>query len=74
MRDWTGHMSSWWWLMIPLMAAFWTVVIWAVVAVLRSGGRATTSRSDAENVLGERLARGEIDELEYRRSRALIRS
>lgn len=74
MWDWTGHMGSWWLLMAPLMVAFWALVIWGVIALVRND-RSTVSRSQgAEDLLAERLARGDIDEVEYRRRRALIRS
>ena len=35
--------------------------------------RAPWNRSDAESILGERLARGEIDAAEYERLRAALR-
>jgi putative membrane protein len=60
--------------MAPLMVAFWALVIWGVIALVRND-RSTVSRSQgAEDLLAERLARGDIDEVEYRRRRALIRS
>jgi putative membrane protein len=70
MWDW-GHMDGWWWLAVPMMIAFWTLVIWAAVTLVRGGGR---SRSNAEDVLAERFARGDLDEGEYRRRRDLVRS
>ena len=74
MWDWSGHMGAWWWLMAPLMVAFWALVIWAVVAVVRSGRPTALASHDAESLLADRLARGEIDEVTYRRQRALLRS
>ena len=74
MWDWTGHMDGWWWLMAPLMVAFWALVIWGVVVLMRRNRTAASGSEDAEALLAERLARGEIDEEEYRRQRALIRS
>ena len=71
MWNWTGHMGDWWWVMVPLMVAFWGLMIWGVVALVRSDRGAANG---AEHLLGERLARGDIDEVEYRRRRALIRS
>jgi len=73
MWDWTGHMGGWWW-MAPLMVAFWALVIWGVLGFVRSGRSAASSTQGAETLLAERLARGDIDDVEYRRSRALIRS
>ncbi len=72
MWDWTGHMGGWWWLMAPLMAAFWAVVIWGVVALVRRQRVPANGSQGAEGLLAERLARGEIDDAEYRRQRALM--
>ena len=73
MWDWSGHMAGWWWLAAPMMIAFWTLVVWAVVTLVRrSDGPA--ARSKAEDALAERLARGELDEAEYRQRRDLVRS
>lgn len=70
---WTGHMGGWWWLAVPMMIAFWTLVIWAVVMLVRRNDGAS-ARNKAEDVLGERFARGELDEAEYRRRRDLVRN
>ena len=74
MWDWTGHMGGWWWLMAPLMVVFWAVVIWGVVALVRRQRVPAKGSQGAEGLLADRLARGAIDEAEYRRQRALIRS
>ena len=74
MWDWTGHMGGWWWVMAPLMVMFWALVIWGVVALVRSDRSAAKRSPGAEGLLAERLARGDIDEVEYRRRRSLIRS
>jgi len=71
MWDWTGHMGGWWWVMAPLMVAFWVLLIWGVVTLVR---RDRNAASRAETLLDERLAGGDIDEIEYRRRRSLIRS
>jgi putative membrane protein len=73
MWDWPGHMGGWWWLAVPMMIAFWTLVVWAVVTLVRGSDR-TRTRSDAEAVLADRFARGELDEAEYRRRRDVVRS
>jgi putative membrane protein len=70
---WDGHMDGWWWLMIPTMLAFWALVIWGCVVLLRKN-REDRDGSRAADVLAQRLARGEIDEAEYRRLRDVIRS
>jgi putative membrane protein len=64
------------------MIAFWTLLIWAVYALIinttrrpdapvRSGER---SGNNAQRILDERLARGEIDADEYRRLRDVLAS
>ncbi len=60
--------------MAPLMVAFWALVIWGVVALVRSNRAAPKSSERADELLAVRLARGEIDEDQYRRQRALMRS
>jgi putative membrane protein len=59
------------------MIVFWGLVIWAVYALITAARRPPRDRdergsSDARRILDERLARGEIDEAEYRRLRDLI--
>jgi putative membrane protein len=66
-------MNGWWWLAVPMMIAFWTLVVWALVTLVR-GRSDTRTRSSAEDVLAERFARGDLDEAEYRRRRDLVRS
>ena len=69
----------WLWLIgMAMMVLFWGGVIWAVISLVRrtNGGapRAGQSapfappaaRATAEEILAERLARGEIDPDEYR--------
>ena len=70
MWDWTGHMGGWWWLAAPLMIAF---IIWAVITLVRRN-EAPRTRATPEDVLAERFARGELDEVEYRHRRELVRS
>ncbi|MEX1172061.1 MAG: SHOCT domain-containing protein [Chloroflexota bacterium] len=72
MWDWTGHMDGWWWLAVPLMIAFWSLVVWGVVTLVRGRDRGAADR--AEDILAERFARGELDETEYRRRRDLVRT
>ena len=74
MWDWTGDMGGWWWVMAPLMVAFWALVIWGVVVLVRGNRSAGSGSPAAEGLLAERLASGDIDEVEYRRRRSLIRS
>jgi len=60
---------SWWWFVImPLsMLAFWGLVAWLIVAVVRGNRPAPMPRSEAETILAGRYARGEIDADEYHR-------
>ena len=71
---WHGGTGGWWmWLtMMVAMIAFWGVVLWALIAVVRGTGRTEPSGPDPERVLAERFARGEIDEEEYRRRRDVL--
>ena len=58
-----------WFLLFPL---FWlTIVVLAIVFTRRRWGRAHDG--SAEALLGERYARGEITEEEYRQRRSVIR-
>ena len=79
MMWWSGHWGWGWgaWLVMSLgMVAFWGLVIWLFLNVIRTIPR-TTSRTSTESVspptgtpeeiLAERFARGEIDEDDYRR-------
>jgi putative membrane protein len=61
-------MSGWAWLLMTLgMLGFWALVAVLAVALLRHpGGRDQQQRPGAEEILAERLARGEIDADEYR--------
>ena len=80
-----------WVLMALLMLGFWSVVVFGVIAVVRSlqdtpQGRSYPSQSlptapptaappsDAERLLAERFARGEIDAEEFTTRRDLLRS
>ena len=62
-----------WTVMSVGMVAFWGLVAWAIVAMVRtkdSGG--STGPARPEDVLAGRLARGEISTDEYVRARRLI--
>jgi putative membrane protein len=60
--------------MVVGMAVFWGGSAAVVVLVLRHFGSGTHRNRDAEQVLAERLARGEIDENEYTRLREILRA
>ncbi|WP_236736931.1 SHOCT domain-containing protein [Palleronia pelagia] len=61
------------------MILFWGIIIalivWAVMALRGKGGNGgpdATGRPDALETLRERLAKGEIDEEEFRRRKAAL--
>ena len=70
---WNGdHMGGgWWWAMGIGWLMVLALVTTAMVLVVRSG-RDTAVRGAAEDVLAERLARGEIDENEYGAGRDVL--
>jgi putative membrane protein len=66
---WDNDVSWWWFVVMPaVMLAFWGLVAWLIVTIVRGAQQPTdTARSDAAQVLAERYARGEIDGDEYHR-------
>lgn len=81
MMFWYGNgMNGWgWFAMAAGMVLFWGLLITVVVLIFRtldrSAGRpARPGPAAPEQILGERLARGEIDEEEYRRRLSALRS
>ena len=77
---WYHDDLSWggWILMTLGMLGFWALLVWLVVYLVRptnpdDSRSATTSRSP-EETLGDRYARGEIDESEFIRRRNVLRS
>jgi len=81
MMFWYGAHWAFWQvsLMWVGMIVFWGLLIWAVYALITSARRPSQDRdedggSGAFRILDERLARGEIDEAEYRRLRDLLSS
>lgn len=75
---WGNHMDNWgagWWiLMTVLMVAFWGLVIFGVVWLVRSlvGGNPSGHGRNAIELLDHRLASGEISPEEYRQRRAVL--
>jgi len=74
-----GHMDGgWWWVMgigWLLFLAFIGILVYMLVRHHTDSGTPRAGRtSAAEDVLADRLARGEIDEEEYRRRRDALRS
>jgi putative membrane protein len=81
MMDWYGGSVGWggWLLMSLMMLAFWTLIVVAVVAVVRSLRRDSDrpgqrDAPDARQLLDERFARGEIDADEYGKRQELLRA
>jgi len=56
------------------MLAFWALVVWGAIALFRgsSWGRPSVPPPDPAQILKARLARGEIDTMEYQRLLHLI--
>ena len=78
MMFWYGNGWGWWQgvLSVLFMLAFWGLVTWGIYALARSS-RGLARRGgtyDALAILDERLARGEIDQVQYRATRDLIRT
>ncbi|KIF01135.1 hypothetical protein PL81_37345 [Streptomyces sp. RSD-27] len=83
---WSGHMGAWGWFAMSLT----TLLVWGLIAAIAvlavrtlkhegPAGRAAPAAGDApakdaEPLLAERYARGEIDEDEYKRRLAVLRS
>lgn len=83
-NDWNG--GSWWWIpMMLTMVVFWGGLIWLGVALVRRSGQATAApmaptspsasmRQTPQEILAERLARGEIEPDDYRSRKAVLDS
>jgi uncharacterized membrane protein len=74
MMGYGGH-GDWWVLMSIGTLVFAGLIIWAIYAISRSSAQPSRSRNspeDGRTILDQRLARGEIDDQEYTKLRALI--
>jgi putative membrane protein len=79
-----GYNGGWgnWLAMAMMMVLFWGLIVAGIVALVRylGGPRQNdrlgpaSERPDAEELLAERFARGEIDEDEFTRRREALRS
>ena len=73
-----GYGTGWggWLLMTLVMVAFWALVIFGIVALFRGpvqpGPRRADGGGDAQRILDERFARGEIDAEEYHSRQSLL--
>jgi len=81
MMGWYDGNFGWagWLVMTLLMLAFWALLIFGGLAVFRSMRRddqpdrsQPDGPSDAQRLLDERFARGELDEDDYTRRRELL--
>lgn len=70
--------GQWIWMTV-MMVAFWGLIVFGVVALVRSARPgdhaphpAAPGASDARRILDERFARGEIDADEYAQRRDLL--
>ena len=80
---WGWHDQSWgpgmWIFAVVAMIAFWSLVVFAIVMLVRHFSRPVGApqgggppADEAVQVLRQRFARGEIDEEEFQRRRALL--
>jgi putative membrane protein len=74
-----GYGTGWggWLLMTLIMVAFWALVIFGIVALFRGPVRPGPRRADggggdAQRILDERFARGEINAEEYHSRQSLL--
>lgn len=80
MMGWYGDGPGWagWLVMTLMMLVFWGLLVFGGIAVWRSvirdDHRSSEGRRDAEQLLDERFARGEIDEDDYTKRRELLRT
>lgn len=69
MMYWNDGGPGWagWLVMVVSMIAFWGLLAWVAVALIRSTGNASHQAKAVapEELLAERFARGEIDEEDY---------
>lgn len=83
-HDGMGGGAGWWWfLMVIMMIAFWGGLIWIGIALLRRDRHPlnvgpppvsySSQRPSAQEILAERLARGEIDIDDYRQRVVALR-
>lgn len=66
---------SWGWMVVGMvmMIGFWALVAWVIVMVVRRPDGRPSAR-DAEEILDERFARGDLDADEYRQRRDALRT
>jgi putative membrane protein len=67
-----------WLVMVAMMVVFWGAIAWVIVTLIHHGSSGSprpveSTPSGPSQILDERFARGEIDDEEYRRRRAVLR-
>ena len=67
---WVG----WLMMMMVFMVAFWGLIAWVVVTLVRGQSGTRHQQRSAEDILAERFARGEIDQDEYAKRLDALRS
>jgi putative membrane protein len=68
-----------WWLMFVVMIAFWGLIIWGIIALVRTtthrnNADSDTRHPDAMEILKTRYARGEITREEFEERKKVINS
>ena len=73
MMYWNGDWNWGAWLaMSVMMIAFWGIIVWVLVVLVR-GTRAGSPPRSPDEILDERLARGEISVAEFEELRGALR-
>jgi putative membrane protein len=64
-----------WLMMATAVVAFWGLVAWVAVTLIRSGRRRpeVSAPDGPDDILADRFARGEIDQAEYQQRTATLR-
>jgi putative membrane protein len=68
---WHDGSGPGWWVIVPIL--FWVVALSGAGYLIYRNSPARSARGTAERTLADRYARGEIDEDELKRRRAVLR-
>ena len=71
---WSMHDVGWgWWLIMSVgMVAFWALVVWGILMLVRSVQAPRAAEPPARDVLDRRLASGDISLEDYERLREAL--